>query len=198
MSSSYSDQPPEPKRRPGDAPHEEAPADLPKLGSLAQAARSTQLRQAKRLLIGVGALTAIFNAIFLLFIPGAVKTLTDQELVKNGIPGRQAADPVELKHFETVNLIANYVHTGLYVGLGVLFVGFGFLVHRYPVPITVTSLVLFLLLMVISFFFVGPWTLAQGWIIKLAFVIGIIKAIQAAFAYEKERREQAALAEPEY
>jgi hypothetical protein len=68
MSDMYTDQLPPERRcdRPED-PGTSVQAGLPKLGSLAQAARSKQLDQAKRLLIGVGLLMAVANFAILMF-----------------------------------------------------------------------------------------------------------------------------------
>jgi hypothetical protein len=40
---------------------------------------------------------------------------------------------------------------------------------------------------------IDPMTLLQGIIIKIFIVIGLVKAVQAALAYERERKAAAAL-----
>jgi predicted RND superfamily exporter protein len=55
------------------------------------------------------------------------------------------------------------------------------------VPITIISLVLYLGATAI-FAYLAPETIAAGIIIKVIIIIGLAKAIQAAIAYENDRR----------
>jgi hypothetical protein len=192
MSDAYTDQPPpEPRRnRPAEPGAYETPEGLPKLGSLAQSARSGQLKQAKALLIGVGVLMAVLNLGMMFTVPEQVRQVVDAQLASRG--GRAAADPVQLKQVETGILIIAYFLQAIPAALGVLFIIFGLFVNRFPVPITITSLILFLLFIALSAI-LEPLTLIQGLVIKIIFIAGIIKAIQAALAYEREKRQQTEL-----
>ena len=84
----------------------------------------------------------------------------------------------------------NYLLIGGALAVGVLFVIFGFLVKAYPVPITITALVLYVGATII-FGIISPETLAAGAIIKIIIVVAMIKAIQAGIEYNKEMDLQA-------
>jgi hypothetical protein len=74
--------------------------------------------------------------------------------------------------------------------IGIVFIVCGALVYTYPVPATITSLVLYVGAAAV-YAVIDPSTLARGWIIKLLIVIGLFKAVQAALAYESERKQSA-------
>jgi hypothetical protein len=80
------------------------------------------------------------------------------------------------------------------VGLGVIFIILGVMVKSYPVPMTITGLVLYVLANAI-FGLLDPAMLLQGVIIKIIVVVALIKAVQAALAYQREM--SAPLYEPE-
>lgn len=63
---------------------------------------------------------------------------------------------------------------------------FGIIIKRFPVPVTITSLVLYIGAIAVSGLY-DPATLAQGVIIKIIVIIALAKAIQTAIAYEKDR-----------
>jgi hypothetical protein len=196
MSESYTDRP-NPERQPAqDAEFVTPEPDgaLPKLGSLAQSARSGQLIQAKRLLIGVGLIMAVLNFGMMFTVRAQIATAIDTQLQARG--GRAAADPVQLRQIEEGLVILGYCLQAIPVALGLLFIGFGLIVNRFPVPITIISLVLFVSFILLTAV-LDPTTLIQGIVLKIIFIAGIFKAIQAAFAYEREKREQAAF-QPEY
>ena len=71
---------------------------------------------------------------------------------------------------------------GLPVVLGLLFVIFGLIVKQFPVPITITSLVLYILATA-AFGLLEPATLLQGFIIKIIIIFALIRSIKAARAY---------------
>ena len=89
MSSSYSDQPPEPKRYPDEAAHGEAPSALPKLGSLSQAARGKQLNQTRGILIVIGVLTVVLNGVLLVAAQSKIQSY-----------------PGDCDYFERINITA--------------------------------------------------------------------------------------------
>ncbi len=120
----------------------------------------------------------------------AVRQGIDQSMARGG---RVAVDPNRMQQFEDIGVMVAYAIQSLPIALGLLFVFFGLIVKKFPIPITITSLVLFVLLM-LGAAALDPSTLVQGIVLKVIFFVGIAKAIQAAFAYERERREQAALA----
>lgn len=123
-----SSSPHDPRREPGytatppaAVPNAEAADErdvpLPKLGSLAQKARSKHLKQARTILFVIGILTILVNA-----------GLIVVSLANGGD--------------ETVVLVSCAIH-GLFLCLGILFVIFGAIIYRFPVMVTITSLTLY-------------------------------------------------------
>jgi hypothetical protein len=180
MSSSYSDQPsPHDRSRnegysrtpPTRAGEEEGEA--PRLGSLAQKARTNHLKQARVLLFVIGALTIIANAIALAQFHSEI--------------GKIQVAP------DKAGVVTFVYAAGIgFILLGVVFVVFGAILHLYPVPVTIISLVLFLLGWVITVgFAISTNTtemIASGIIVKIIIIIALVKSIQSALAYEKERQ----------
>ncbi len=198
MSSSFTDQPHprDPQRDPGYTPTPPAPgpnreadddqeAPLPRLGSLAQTARGKELQKAKRILLAIGVLTVLVNLVGLFTTPTLVKGVIDQEIIKAGGHGR--VDPVRVQEETDRLLVLNYLLDGVFLFLGVLFVIFGLLIYRFPVPATIISLTLYLLA-TLSMALIDPLLLVSGVIFRIIFVVALAKAIQSALAYEKSRR----------
>ena len=160
-----------------------APQDLPALGSLAQSARAKSLKSARGLLIAIGVLTAAANAFFFAMARNRVQN----EVVKLQGQGK-IVDPQAVETaIRTTQLFA-----AASIALGVLFVVFGLIVQKFPVPITVTGLVLYIGAAVV-FGLLDPTQLARGIIVKIIIVAALAKAIQAALAYERESAATPAL-----
>jgi ABC-type siderophore export system fused ATPase/permease subunit len=71
--------------------------------------------------------------------------------------------------------------------LGVLFILLGFLVTRFPLPATIIALVLYLGSNAVLAL-LDPAVLVQGIIFKIIVVVCLVKALQAAIAYQRELR----------
>jgi hypothetical protein len=160
------------------------------LGSLAQAARSKQLRQARGLLIGIGVLTIIVNAIAIGMVRDQAKKAIDAKIAeerKNVPAGMELQiDPVKVKELEDQVVRVSQLIGGALIALGVLYIIFGIVINRYPVPVTIISLVLFVGVNAV-FAVIEPKVLVQGVIWKILIIVVLVKAIQSAVAYEKER-----------
>ena len=76
---------------------------------------------------------------------------------------------------------------GALIGLGVLYIVMGMFVKQYPVPLTIAALVLYIGSAAV-FAILDPATLASGIIVKILIIVGLAKAVQAALAYERERK----------
>jgi hypothetical protein len=199
MSSSFTDQPSPHDPRAEDAFTSTPPvpargreeddfnSDRPKLGSLAQKARGKKLKEARTILFFIGLLTILWNGGFLLAIPHSVEETINREIIKQG--GFDRVDPVLVEQARNELLITNYAITGLFFSLGILFVIFGVLVYRFPLAITVTALVLYLLAAV-AMALIDPTALAMGAIVRIIIVVALAKSIQSAYAYEKELRAE--------
>lgn len=170
----------------GRAPHDESDDGLPRLGSLAQSARIKELNTARSILIVIGILTILVNGFQFSQARDQVHKALQVELTKQGIAGF----PPHVQQIEEVALRFTYLVLGAMVGMGVLFVVFGILVKTYPVPITITSLVLYVGA-ALAFAVMDPKTLAMGAVIKIFIVIALAKAIQSALVYQKEQRLEA-------
>jgi hypothetical protein len=161
----YTPTPPPPQRgRDADEDENDVGRPRPKLGSLAQKARGKKLRQARGILFFIGGLTLIFQVIFL-FV----------DLNENVEP-----------------LLAIAFH-GLFILVGALFIVFGALIYRFPVPITITSLVVYILVTLIDVALAAltdPARMTAGIIWKFIFIAALISSIQSAVAYERERRAE--------
>jgi uncharacterized membrane protein len=146
---------------------------LKPLGSLSQAARANELKQAQRILIVVGVLTMALNGFLLYNLPNEIQKLIQQEQIA----------PADVEEFRQTAMIAGGLIYGAAALLGLLFVVFGVIIKQFPVPITVTSLVLYILA-VVGFGILDPTTLASGFIIKIFIIFGLFRAIKAARAYQ--------------
>ncbi len=198
MSSSFTDQPPPdrpheegytptpPPPERGHWPADEGDADMHRLGSLAQKARGKRLRSARTILFFLVGLTVVLNGIFLFLIPMMVQNELEKEIRDAG--GYNRVDPAEVEQIRNERLLINYAITGGFFVLGVLFLIFGALVYRYPVAMTVSGLVLYLLATVIMLA-VNPVALAGcGVVLRIVFIVALAKSVQTAIAYERERR----------
>ena len=155
----------------------------PALGSLAQSARGKQIRQARSILIIIGVLIIILNAFMLTTLRSQVKNEIEKQIRQ--LPAGSVVDPAKTKEVEDQAVKIGTAVSGVVIFLGVLFVVFGLIVNLYPVPVTVTSLVLYLGATAV-FGFLDPTTFVQGIIFKIIIVMCLIKAVQAAIAAKKE------------
>ena len=62
------------------------------------------------------------------------------------------------------------------------------MVTQYPVPCTITGLVLYLGANA-AFGLMDPTSLARGLIVKIVIIVALFKAVQAAIAYQKEEQQ---------
>ncbi|HVU87884.1 MAG TPA: hypothetical protein VHD36_11225 [Pirellulales bacterium] len=150
--------------------------ELPRLGSLAQAVRDKSLRQARNMLIIIGVITVAVN----LFAAIEIRDRIQKEAA-----GLQAKGQL-IDHDKLEALIrAGQVSLGAFVVLGIIFLLLGLTVRTYPVPITITAFVLYVAANVIVAIS-DPSVLASGFIFKIIVVAALVKAIQAALAYQRE------------
>jgi hypothetical protein len=161
------------------------------LGSLGQEARLKQLNTAKWIMIVVGVLT-IGVYIFLYM---NVEKMIDQELArelqKRGI-ARNQLDQAAFNEARASEITTNRLIYMISIGLGVVYLVLGLLVKQYPVPMTITGLALYVGTALVSVA-LDPINLVRGIIVKVIIVVALVKAVQAALAYERERKAGAAL-----
>ncbi|MDB5311234.1 MAG: hypothetical protein JWO38_5436 [Gemmataceae bacterium] len=157
------------------------------LGSLAQSARRTSLKQARTILIVVGVLTALMNVFMFVNAEAEVRKAFEDEKRKLG-PG-MVFDEAEIKKTSESALQVTRLIYGGTVFLGVLFVCLGLAVYRAPVVCTVTGLVLYLAANAI-FAALDPLNLVRGIIVRVIIIVAMVKAVQAALAYEREAKAE--------
>jgi hypothetical protein len=202
MSSAFSEEPEKRPRRPPETGYratpprrgpeggdeggdEELPA-APRLGSLAQKARGKQLNQARAILIVIGVLTVAVNAVLMATLRDSIRSEIRKEVAKAG-PGA-VINQAQLQQIEDQAHRFGMLTGCVAVALGILFIIFGLLVKMFPVPITILSLVLYVVA-TLGFAALNPQSLVAGIIFKIIVVVALAKAIQAAVAYEKEAAE---------
>ena len=146
------------------------------LGSLAQSARGNQLKSARWIMIFVGVLTIAINGFAFATTDGTL----DREVAELQAQGYEIDDA------ELANLIfSNKLITGGFAATGVLFILLGILVYQFPVPCTVTGLVLYIGAIGLGAL-LNPLSLAQGIIVKVLIIMGLVKSVKSAFAYTNE------------
>ncbi len=161
--------------------------ERPRLQSLAQSARQNQLRQIRGTLIAIGILTIIGFAINLFNVPNEMRQAQQKGLVIPNQPGGP--------NVETVLLAVAYTLYGLGVLLGILYLILGALVHLFPVPITVATLVIYILQTVVCVVAGLGLGSVVFIIVRILFIIALARAVRTAFVYQREQRLQNALAE---
>jgi hypothetical protein len=160
------------------------------LGNLAQSARTKQLKTARGILYFVGVLTVVVNAALVYFAENLVDSEIKKELAN--VRGQGIAiDQDAVDDFRAQAVRSLQVANGIGVFLGFIFIACGALVYKYPVPATITSLVLYIGAAAV-YGVIDPTTLAKGLLVKILIVVALFKAVQSALAFESERKQAAA------
>ena len=154
------------------------------LGSLAQSSRLDALKPARWILIIVGILVVGFHAFALSNAEKEVDQAIRDEVRKLG-PGfvvdQAKARVIKKQLIGQVRLIY-----GAHVFAGIVMIMCGILVFKMPVPATLTGLIIYLAIQGFSAIVI-PGSITKGIILKIFIIIGLVKAVQAAFAYSKEQ-----------
>ena len=165
------------------------PPHQPELGSLTQSVRKKGLGTARGWLIFVGIVTILWYGYQIVMFDSMFDDLVRKEQEKAQRQGMMIQVNPEMKEEarKLVNLIA-----GGTIALGVVFIVLGLMVYKFPVVCTVLGLILYLGGQAV-FVYMEPESLARGLIMKIIIIAALVKAIQAALAYEKEERAQRAM-----
>jgi len=153
---------------------------LQPLGSLAQSARLKQLNVARWTLIVIGVITIAVNGYQFVILREEVGKMNDQ--TRN--MGNAQINQAKRREIEGQVSMAT-IMIGGFVFLGCVFVVLGLLVKTFPVPITIMGLVLYLVGNAATAL-ADPTLVMKGAIIKIFIIIALVKAIQAAMAYQRE------------
>jgi hypothetical protein len=153
------------------------------LGSLAQSARGQQIKSARGTLIVIGLLTLLVNLFFFARAESDVQEAIDVEIKKLG-PTFEV-DPVKLAALKSEAVSTARLINGGAALLGIAFLVCAALVEKHPVPVTITSLVLYLGGSAV-FMMLDPSSMARGAIFKIIILVSLFKSVQAALAAQKE------------
>jgi hypothetical protein len=171
-------------------------ASLPSLAgggaSLAQSARSKQLNIARRIMFAVGILTIVVN----LAQFGMVNSIVDGQFDAEAQKLKMQGMIINQQKFVALKDAAKRsvrVAAILLIGLGAVYIAFGFLINKYPVPVTITGLVLYVGTAIV-FALLDPEYILRSLIFKGIVTIALVKAVQAAVASQRQsnREQQAA------
>jgi hypothetical protein len=160
--------------------------------SLATSARSQELKKARGILWFVGIITILFQGFLFVNARDELDKAIDAELSKNGtslsaIKALPAEERAEFEKEYTSSFGKVRLIYGAGMALGVIFILCALSVNRKPVAATVTGLVLYLGNLAVQAA-IDPSTIVQGIIIKFIIIVGLISAVKAALAIEKEGR----------
>jgi hypothetical protein len=154
------------------------------MGRLAQSARSTQLKSARGIMLGIGILTVLANGALFALAASQVQEAIDAEIAK--LPPGRVADPVKVQEVKERAIKEAHLVAGGAMMVGLIFVGCGLLVDKQPVVSTATALGLYIASTAV-FAAINPGSITAGIYIKIFVIIGLVKAVQAAIAYQKEQ-----------
>jgi hypothetical protein len=148
------------------------------LGSLAQSARIKQINQARILMYVIGILHLLVGGGFF--------------LLASSLENNPANNPPQLGPAAPAALRLGGVIT---IGIGVVFLILGALTKKYPVPTTVLGLIIYGTNVAISLANSGGQGIL-GMIIPVIIIIALIRSVQAAIVYQREKNQAAAMADP--
>ena len=114
-----------------------------------------------------------------------VKDVVQREIAKVQQPGMMVNQAAVAEFHSRVLTMVRIIYGSL-IGLGVVYIIFGLIIHTYPVPISITSLVLYIGVNAILAY-LEPLTIVSGIIFKIIIVVALIKTIQAAISYQSEQ-----------
>jgi hypothetical protein len=171
-----------------------APGGLPKLGSLsslAQTARMKHIKSAKTVLFIVGILTMGLSAVMFAIAEQTVQSQIDQEL--RGLGPGFIVDQQKMAELKIDAVAKTRLGAGIGFVEGLVFLLLGVFVQKAPVAMTATGLILYVADYAIGGAF-DPTYLVKGIIVKIIIVVCLVKALKAAIAYERERKNAEATA----
>jgi hypothetical protein len=154
------------------------------LGSLAQAARSKELKTARTTLIAVGVITLLANGVMALLAKGMVDKAFEAEIRNMQQPG-MVLDQDQLNQLKQQAVTSTQLICFGFAAVGLVFIGLGVFVNKAPVVCTAIGLVLYIAGWAITAV-LDPTMIAKGIILKIIIIVALVKALQAAIAYQRE------------
>ena len=135
----------------------------------------------------MGILTAAANGFLFYNAENEVKLAVDLEVSQGRAKGLQFDQATIAQESAKILGVVQLIY-GASIALGVVFIVLGLLVKQFPVPTTVLGLILYIGANA-GYAFLNPASLMGGIIIKVIIVVGLIRAVQAAIAYQKETNQ---------
>jgi hypothetical protein len=155
--------------------------------SLAQAARLKKIKVARNILIALGVLLVLISIPVLIGAAHLAKSIVDSEIKKAGVV---EPDPISVAEVTGSVERAIRVSGFLMLGVGILYFVLAAVVTRFPVPATITALVVYVGMQIIGAINADdPKEIMSFWLIKLLIIIALAKAVQAAIAYQNAENE---------
>ncbi len=148
-----------------------------------------QIKQCRGLLVFVGVLTIALNGWQFYNSPVEAQQAVQAELAKVNLQPGQFVIPEKRLELEKFVLFFCRVVYGSLLAVGVAEILLAMIVTKYPVPATITAMTLYVLANVVILF-LNPQAIASGAIFKIIILVSLGKAIQAAFAYQREVRNR--------
>ncbi len=158
-------------------------SSLAQTGSLAQAARSKELKRARNILVIIGILTVVANGIYASKAKTDVDKVIDKQVAEVRAKG-MVVDTEQVNRVRTSAVRITYLVHGGATLLGVAFIVLGFMVKSFPVPATILGLILYLAGAAI-FAYIDPTTLAQGLFFKIIVIVSLFASVKAALGYQR-------------
>lgn len=145
------------------------------LGSLAQSARTKQIRQARLILYVIGGLNLV----------GGLLAMIGTAVAAANAP--QAPDPEVVNTVQVIAIVS--------MAIGGAYVVLGMLTKRYPVPSTILALIIQTTMIALNLLGAELETLPKL-IIPVLIEIALIRSVQAAIAYQREENAARLMADP--
>lgn len=155
------------------------------LGSLAQAARAKQIKQARNLMFVVGAFMLVIYGAQFMNVRNEAAQVVQKEIQAVRAKGMAEAPAAVEKERHRITLFCQIFY-GSAVVLGVVFLLLGVFAQAYPVPATVLALVLYIGRSAI-FGYINHEYLLRGGIFQIIVIVALLKSVQAAIAYQKNK-----------
>ena len=144
-----------------------------------------ELKTARRVLIGVGILQILVNGMFMVVAKQSLKEAVDKALAARNL-NRLVVNQNKLNAAEEAGLQRIYLIDGGFIAIGVIFIIAGFLMPKFPLQASLTSLMLYVGGAIAQYVF-NPDSLDIGGIVfKGLVVVALFKAVQAGLAYRGE------------
>jgi hypothetical protein len=160
-------------------------SSLPKLGKLTQTARMKRIKSARTVLLFIGTISLLYGLAMTVFAETFVDSQIDKEI--RGLGPNVIIDQAKLKEIKVEAYGRQRVGGFATIAEALAFLLLGVFVQKAPVPLTATGLILYAADWAVGSIF-DPTYLLHGLIVKVLIMACLVKALNAAIAYERERR----------